>query len=177
MKVALVIGHKTTSQGARNVATGLTEFMYNEGLAKRVVPLMRAAGHEVETVYRDVPYRDLPAKINDLQPDCVVSLHCNAFNKTASGSEVLYYKSSRNGRGLADSLRAAVVGVLGLPDRGVKPRGTEDRGGVLLRYTSAPCVILEPLFIDNDKDLERGVDKYDELAQAITDGVCKWLSR
>jgi len=57
--------------------------------------------------------------------------------------------------------------VLGLPNRGIKPKGTEDRGGYVLRYTNAPCIISEPFFIDNDLDLLLVRNRYDNFVAAL----------
>ena len=56
---------------------------------------------------------------------------------------------------------------------GVKPKKSEDRGGYLLRYTHAPCVIAEPFFIDNDEDLARAREDPDGLALAYARAIDK----
>lgn len=60
---------------------------------------------------------------------------------------------------------------LGINDRGIKPKTAEDRGGFLLRYTSMPCLIAEPFFIDNDEDLAKANSNRDELVQAYADAI------
>lgn len=147
---ALVIGHKKSSPGAMNGSSGLTEFDFNEDLASRIKH--KTMSVEIRVVYRTT-YKELPNKINQLNPDFIISLHCNAYNKASSGTEVLYYHTSQKGRQMAQVLQNHLVTFLGLKDRGVKPKSAEDRGGYLLRYTNAPCVIAEPFFIDNDQDL------------------------
>lgn len=166
-----MIGHSLDKQGASNPTTGMTEYLYNERLAKRIADRLAAVGDEPVIVYRDVPYSRLPEKVNSVGADVVVSLHCNAFDTQASGSEALHYATSQTGKTLARSILDEVVSTLGLADRGVKACHEKDRGGMLLRYTWRPCVILEPFFIDNDSDLRVGVDKYDELADAICRGL------
>ncbi len=166
---ALVIGHKKASPGAVNARTGLTEFAFNEDLAMRIETRIRATV-AIQRVYRRT-YRELPDDINALDPDFVVSLHCNAFDGQASGTEVLYYHRSQRGRHMAATLQQKLVAALGLPDRGIQPRTTEDRGGYLLRYTRAPCVIAEPFFIDNDADLARAQADPDALAAAYAQAI------
>lgn len=163
MKVALVIGHSCKSQGASN-KNSISEFEYNMFLVhrvKRAVP----SSIDVEIVCRD-EYKDLPDKINALNPDLVLSFHCNAFNTEVSGSEVLYYHTSETGQALAYRLQQLIVNALGLRDRGIKPKRSEDRGGYLLAYTKAPCLILEPFFIDNSSDLQIAGLKEDVLVAA-----------
>ena len=151
LECALVIGHKRASPGASNRASGLTEFSFNEALAFEIE--MEVSGLHVQKVYRRT-YSSLPGDINELNPDFIISLHCNAFDESATGTEVLYYHRSTQGKLAAEILRDHLVNALGLKNRGIRPKTSEDRGGYLLRYTAAPCVIAEPFFIDNDSDLE-----------------------
>ena len=137
---ALVIGHKKSSPGAVNINRDVTEFEFNEDLALRIEKKVNHT--EIQKVYRRT-YKDLPDDINAICPDFVISLHCNAFNTNASGTEVLYYNKSEKGKKMADNLLNHFVAHLKLPDRGVKPKSAENRGGYLLRYTKAPCVIAE----------------------------------
>ncbi len=167
---ALVIGHKKRSPGATNANANLSEFDFNEDLALRIEK--RVQNVEVQRIYRRT-YKELPDDINALGPDFIVSLHCNAFNKKASGSEVLYYHRSEKGRKIAEILLGHLVKHLKLPDRGIKPKSAEDRGGPLLRYTKAPCVIAEPFFIDNDEDLARAQEDLYGLAGAYTTAIDK----
>lgn len=162
-RCALVIGHKKESPGAINKNSDLTEYDFNEKLAPLIERKVRNAG--IHRVYRRT-YATLPGDINELDPDFIVSLHCNAYNGSASGSEILYYHRSPMGKEIAGILLEKVVNCLNLPDRGIKPRTAEDRGGYLLRYTMAPCVISEPFFIDNDNDLAQAMKHLDDLAQA-----------
>ena len=170
---ALVIGHKKSSPGAVNLSSGLTEFDFNEDLARRIEAKVKLA--KVQRVYRRT-YNELPGDINALNPDLVLSLHCNAYNQTVSGTEVLYYYKSQLGREIAAVILEHLVQHLDLPNRGVKGHTAEDRGGYLLRYTNAPCVIAEPFFIDNDNDLARARQDLDGLAGAYAnaiDSVCE----
>ncbi len=165
---ALVIGHKKSSPGAVNPRTGLSEFIFNDDLSRRIEE--KVHGVEVQRVYRRT-YQELPKDINALNPDFIVSLHCNAFNGQASGTEVLYYHRSQKGRAIGEVLLRHLVDHLGLPNRGLKPCTAEDRGGYLLRYTKAPCVIAEPFFIDNDQDLARAQEDLNGLALAYAKAI------
>ena len=165
---ALVIGHKKSSPGAVNERTGLSEFDFNEDLAIRIEKKVQKT--QIQRVYRRT-WEELPADINALKPDFVISLHCNAFNGKASGTEVLYYHKSENGKKMAEILLNHLVEYLKLPDRGVKPKTVEDRGGPLLRSTKAPCLIAEPFFIDNNSDLARGQEDLDALAAAYAAAI------
>lgn len=170
-KCALVIGHKKSSPGAYNKNANLYEFTFNDDLARSIeTKAEEADGVEVIRVYRRT-YATLPGDINDLNPDFVISLHCNAFNTKASGTETLYYHRSTKSKELADRVQAKLLAALGLADRGVLSKTSEDRGGNLLKNTNAPCVIAEPFFIDNDSDLAKAQANLDALAQAYADAI------
>ena len=121
-----------------NETNNTTEFEFNDDLAIRIEK------QEIETniqrIYRRT-YTDLPNDINQLEPDFIISLHCNAYNKTVSGTEVLYYYKSTTGKIIAQILQNNLIEELGLKDLGIKPKTAEDRGGLLLKYTKAPCLI------------------------------------
>lgn len=174
MTCALVIGHKAHSPGAVNKDRGITEFAFNEELA-RVIEA-RQTDVKIQRVYRRT-YSSLPSDINELDPDFTVSLHCNAYNRRTSGSEVLYYHRSEKGKKLAQLLIAELVNALGLRNRGVKAKNSEDRGGYLLNSVRSPCVISEPFFIDNKKDLEVALSKKEELADAYVSAISKFGSQ
>jgi len=167
-RCALVIGHKKSSPGAVNERAGITEFDFNEDLAIRIEKKIRNA--EVQRIYRRT-YKELPDDINALEPDFVISLHCNAFNGKASGAEVLYYHKSKKGRKMGEILVNHLVEHLKLPNRGTKPKTVEDRGCPLLRSTKAPCLIAEPFFIDNNSDLARAQEDLDGLAAAYAAAI------
>ena len=137
MDVALVIGHKDHHPGACNKDDDLCEFCFNEELAYDISTELWYFDSEI--VYREDggSYSKLPFYINeDIDPELVVSLHCNAFNTKASGTEVLYYHRSIKGKAIAQVFQANLLYALELPDRGIKGKGTEDRGGFILRYTN-----------------------------------------
>ena len=158
---ALVIGHKKKSPGAVNTNSNISEFDFNEDLAMQIEK--KAEKAQIQRIYRRT-YKQLPDDINELGPDFIVSLHCNAFNTEASGTEMLYYHKSEKGKEIAKILLSRIVDHLKLPDRGIKPKTSEERGGYLLRYTDAPCVIAESFFIDNDDDLARAQEDIEGLA-------------
>lgn len=175
MKVALVIGHKPSSPGAKNEKLDMTEFEFNSNLADDISKELSTAGIEHEIVFRDT-YKDLPDKINSVEPDCIVSLHCNAYDTRATGTEVLYYHASEKSKDMAEVFQKHMVEALKIRNRGTLERHSEDRGGYLLRYTNAPCIISEPFFIDNDSDCKVVLDHYDDFVGAHVLGIKEVLS-
>lgn len=176
-KVTLIVGHSAHEQGAKNVNIGVSEFTFNSSLAVILGDLLAENSYICNIVYRDAGYAFLPQKVNQTNADIAVSLHCNAFNKEANGSETLYYKGSKKGELLAGFIQHEVVKCLDLKDRGLKiceyghVGKAGDRGGYLLKKTKMPCVIVEPFFIDSDSSLNLAQSKIEELAKAYFDGI------
>ena len=168
MAVALVVGHKASARGARNQELNISEYGFNDQLARDISD----KSNEIDTVviYRDT-YKGLPEDLNDINPEFIFSLHCNAFNRQASGTEVLYYHTSELGKRIATVFQKNLVKTLDLKDRGTKGKSAEDRGGYLLRYTSAPCIICEPFFIDSLTDFKTAKRRYKSLVAAYVSAI------
>lgn len=201
IKIVLVPGHTPRSPGATNtslpttfgavgatqveiehdngdvsIELGTTEYHLANKLAEDVSFILNATyGIEALIVQRGT-YQELPNDINRLAPDLVISLHFNAYNTRARGSETLYYHKSVLGKQFAQVLQKEFVQQLGLPDRGIKPKSSEERGGYLLRYVHAPCLIGEPCFMDNDEDLQHVLDNWPKLVQAYATAILKMAS-
>ena len=171
MKCAIVVGHTPDAPGAVNEDADTSEFAFNNILAEVVQQRVHDVG--VQILYRGRPnrYNALPVIVNEANPDFIISLHANAFDGEVSGTETLYCSISGNGRRLASVVQGHLNEALELPDRGVKGRTREDRGGHLLWSTYAPCVIAEPFFIDNDSDLQRASQRKCELARAYAAAI------
>lgn len=104
---------------------------------------------------------------NDWGADVFVSIHCNAANGCARGTEVECYSRMSNGGNLAQCIQDQIVSALGTVDRGVK----EMPGLIVLRHTDMPAVLVETAFIDNDDDAALLTDKWDDFARAIARGI------
>ena len=167
-KCALVIGHKKSSPGAINTDSGTTEFSFNDCLSIEIE--REVSGVILQRIYRRT-YKSLPFDINEYNPDFIVSMHCNAYDGTISGTEVLYYYKSNMGMIIADIIQNKFVNLLNLPNRGIKPKTAEDRGGYLLRYTNSPCIIAEPFFIDHNDDYKHIKINKKLLIQAYTEAI------
>lgn len=169
---AIVIGHRKSSRGAASSDNNVTEFDFNSALAKDIKKRVTKA--RVSIVFRDNTTNGLsklPAKINAIGPSFILSLHCNAANPTASGTETLYFHSSKRGKTLAAIVQKELVGALNLRNRRTKPRTDGDRGAIVLKFTDAPCVICEPFFIDNDADLDTAIRGRASLAAAYARAI------
>ena len=170
MRVAVVIGHQSKSPGAANENFEASEFTFNESLAKDIKANFAHVNmtDEIEIVYRETNYSELPGQINALKPDLIISLHCNAFNTEINGCEMLYYHKSTKGKEIAKIFQSHLVDIFENKDRDIKPKGSEDRGGYLLKYTIAPCIITEPFFIDNDDEYLNAKELFDDGTLTLT---------
>ena len=89
---------------------------------------------------------------NRLGSDIFISIHCNAFtNPNAQGLETFYYRTSQNGKKLANKFQTSIV------KKGLytKDRGIKQGDFYVLRRTRAVAVLLELGFISNSED--RGI--------------------
>lgn len=116
-------------------------------------------GHRV--VRTRVDHRD-PAPIGqrakiakDYHGEIMLSLHCNAFNGTASGTETFY--RGLNHRAKAERITAAVCKALGTKNRGAKNE-SQSQHARLAVMDFQPCFLLEIGFIDNILDRTRMLD-------------------
>jgi N-acetylmuramoyl-L-alanine amidase len=165
-RIVLNIGHGGGDSGAIG-ADGTEEHAFNrDELGPLVKRELESLGWEVSVVIQRKSFGELPARINALNPDLILSLHFNCADGTATGTETLYFGRSRVSRAFAEKVQAAMVKALGLPDRGAKGI-TQGRGVALLRNTKAPCLILEPFFGDNPNDLARARERLGDLAEEI----------
>ena len=169
MKIALIVGHKSTSQGATNKIYGISEYNINNLLIDNIINRYTGT-HTLVKVLRTT-YSILPLDINNQDPNFAISLHANAYNTKVSGTEMLYYHNSVKGKLIAEVLQKNICNVLGLNNRGIKPKTAEDRGGYVLKYTKCPIVIAEPFFIDNDYDCDIFFKRRDTLIQCFIDSI------
>ena len=178
MTIALVLGHRMSSQGAVN-ALGVPEWQWNTQLVADVREALQRYG--VAAVGYERPnhrggVRELVETLNRDNVDAVVSFHFNSLaGSSASGTETLCHPRSVRGRDLATAVQKSMVACLGLPDRGVKPTWINGAGARLriLTDTSAPAVIIESYFGSNETDTEIATARLTDgsLGQAIALGI------
>lgn len=109
---------------------------------------------------------------NNSGADLFVSIHRNAFpiQNQASGIETLVYNDSGMKAKLARNINTQLTD-LGFTNKGVIERPNL----VVLKRTKMPAVLVEAGFIDNDKDNAMFDEKFNEIAQAIADGIIETI--
>jgi len=169
-KVILVAGHKRSSKGAYNKEMDIWEYDLNIKEVMMTYELLELRGFEPIIIYRDT-YAKLPKDINVHYGDIILLFHHNSYNTKVGGTETLYYHKSEKGKKLASILHKKIVKKLNFEDRGIKGKGVEDRGGYALKYTNAPCVLLEPCFMDNTLELGLFLERQNGYVNCIVDGI------
>lgn len=177
MKVFLNPGHAPNGipdTGAKNAETGLRECDVAKNIADLVEKYLVAAGVDVvgniqsDNLFYDSDYPQpcVCAEANASGADIFVSIHCNAFDGVAHGTETFAYAPGGEGEKLAGCINDQIVKSLGTLDRGVKFRDDY----IVLKHTNMPAVLVETAFIDSiDEPLLR--EKQDDFARAIARGV------
>ena len=181
MKVFINPGHDIKyDSGAVNPSTGLRECDVASSIGELVRQYLMAAGCECylmqsdnlaptragRSEYEDRQGLTVTETANDWGADIFVSIHCNAANTAARGTEVECFGGG-TGEQLAQCIQSQIVDSLGTVDRGVNYRS----GLLVLKYTDMPAVLVETAFIDNDDDAVLLTDKQDGFARAIARGV------
>lgn len=177
-KIFLNPGHYPgVDSGAVNSVNGVTESEICRSIADKVEHYLKNAGCSVcvlqsNNLCGEYPaHPNIVATANALDADIFISLHCNAFNQQAQGTECLIFAKGSYAEDLADAIQRQIVNALDMVDRGVKERPDL----AVLKHTAMPAVLVEMAFIDNEEDCEKLINQQDEFARAIARGVTDYL--
>lgn len=166
MKYGIDMGHNCPPD------TGARGIKFEDNLTKdvgtRVIQKLRALGHQVvicnpssaSSVTESLSRRCSIANSNKV--DTYVSIHFNAFNRQANGTEI--FAVSEAGRKIAKPVLDEIV-KLGFFNRGVKS-GTHL---FVLRNTDMPSILVECCFLDAQRDMDRY--EPEAMANAIVKGL------
>ena len=175
MRVFLNPGHAPCGcpdPGAVNSGTGLRECDVAKNIADLVEKHITKAGVSVSGNLQSDDLWEVVSTANNLDVDVFVSIHCNAFNGVANGTETWHYHTSKYGKQLAECIQRQIVGAIGTTDRGVKGAVPHtDNSLYVLNNTDAVAVLVETAFIDNAEDEVLLRTKQDEFARAIARGI------
>ena len=168
MKVFLNPGHAPDGNPDPGACgCGLRECDVAKSIADLVEHYLVAAGVEVVGNMQDDSLYVITSTANESDADIFVSIHCNAFNGEAHGTETCVYPCSARGKRLGNCIQRQIVDNLDTTDRGLK-----DRPGLyVLKYTDMPAALVELAFIDNEDDAAMLRDNQDDFAHAIARGV------
>lgn len=175
MKIFLNPGHdRDVDSGAVNPVSGMREcdVVHNVGVAitNCVKDILENHGIEVVSAQND-SLAWVTEYANESGADYFVSIHCNAFNTQAHGTEVETYSFGTYGAKLAQSIQDEIVKEMGTTDRGIKERP----GLYVLKYTDMPAVLIELAFIDNQNDAVLLANEQERFASAVARGILNFL--
>jgi peptidoglycan hydrolase-like protein with peptidoglycan-binding domain len=166
MRIAISSGHGLYIRGAKGF---LDEVDENRRVTDRVAALLRGAGVTTH-VFHDNASRTQSANIsaivtwhNRQARDRDVSVHFNAFNGTARGTEVLWVTQSK----LASDVSAAIARAGGFVNRGGKKR--TDLG--FLNRVAKPAILLEVCFVDNRGDADLYKKNFEAICRTIAETI------
>lgn len=159
MKILLSAGHGGTDSGSIGSDKG-KEKDRTINLANKVASYLRNAGHTV-TVNTEKTSNGSWRFKNRSGYDFALSIHFNAFDGTATGTECWYKGTQKK----ASTLSSAVANVLGIKNRGAKATTT------LYMMNIGFDNLLEVCFHDNSNDLNKYNANIDKVAKAIADTI------
>ena len=172
MKVFLNPGHAPEGNPDPGACGyGLRECDVAKNVADLVAGYLTAAGVEVVDNLQSDSLREVVSASNRVGADVFISIHCNACNGVAQGTEVWHYYGSSEGKKLAQCIQNQIVDALGTVDRGTKGAKPGVNGLYVLNNTDAVAVLVELAFIDHEGDAELLRSQQDEFARAIARGV------
>ncbi len=150
---------------------GLRECDVAKNAADLVAGYLIAAGVEVVGCLQSDSLHEVVTASNNSGADVFISIHCNACNGSANGTEVWHFYGSGAGETLASCIQNQIVTSLGTTDRGTKGAKPGVNGLYVLSNTDAVAVLVELAFIDHAGDAELLGTQQDEFARAIARGV------
>ena len=172
MKVFLNAGHAPDGNPDPGACGyGLRECDVARNVADLVAGYLTAAGVEVVGCLQSDSLEEVVDSSNNSDADVFISVHCNAYNGSANGTEVWHFYGSSAGEILARCIQNQIVDALGTVDRGVKGAKPGVNGLYVLSNTDAVAVLVELAFIDHAGDAQLLGMQQDEFARAIARGV------
>lgn len=167
MKIAIRGGHCPKVPGASGILNEVTE---DRKVKDAVIKYLKQLGHQVYDVTppdsMTTSSGDLAHGVNEanrLKVDIFASIHFNAFNGTASGTEVCVYSPHDYAQRVVNNLTKL----------GFKYRGQKTRTNLYeLKNTAMKAMIVEVCFVDSTTDAEiyKRVG-HDAVGKAIAEGI------
>jgi N-acetylmuramoyl-L-alanine amidase len=171
MKIVISSGHGKYIRGARGnpVPPQLDEVDEARRVVDKSAELMRASGIGVDVFHDDVS-NDQSENLNRIvnfhnskTRDLDVSVHFNAYDHSAHGTEVLYVTQSS----LASKVCNAIVNAGKFTNRGAKYRSDL----FFLNNTEEPAILLEVCFCDNTNDSNLYNQHFEAICEAIAESI------
>lgn len=171
MRIVISSGHGKYIRGASGypVPPQLDEVDEARRVVERVAKFLRGADVWVDTFHDDTStsqnenLNTIVNYHNSATRDLDVSVHFNAYDGSAQGTEVLYVTQE----GLSEEVCAAICGAGGFTNRGAKYRGDL----FFLNSTEMPAILIEVCFCDNTGDSNKYNENFDSICEAIASAL------
>lgn len=175
--------------GAVNTVYDLKEAVVARDICRHLRFFLESAGHKVFVLQSnnlrngwddDLSYPCIVDEANKYGADFSISIHLNAFNGMAKGTETLVFSRNSGADRMAQCIQKAIVSEIGTVDRGVKYEEDKERGKRLsfIMKTDMPAILVECCFIDNANDVETIMNNGEiNYAKAIFDGIDEYVRR
>jgi N-acetylmuramoyl-L-alanine amidase len=187
MKIFINPGHAPNGipdPGADNNITGLRECDVALDIGNKLAEYLQAVGYQTQVLQSD-SLVEIVSAANNWLAGLFISIHCNAFNTIAQGTETCVFSSygaqlayaSSKSKKLGECIQSQIVNSMGTVDRGLKARTPGINGLYVLTNTNMPAVLVETAFIDNEDDeiLLADESKRDQFAAAIARGITDYV--
>ena len=163
MKFLIVAGHEGTT-GA--VSGKLIEEVLTEQLSEKIVKVLKEQGHEaIEPDFN--LYDAVDTKMSYINGfDYVLEVHFNAFNGTATGTEI-YVANGITGIAVEKSIMQRMKKWFRLRD----PDGVKTGTFKTIKRLGNKGALLEVAFIDSKSDMATYLTNTDKIAQDIAYGI------
>ena len=183
MRILLIAGHGGTPYDSGAVGCGYTEAVETRRMANAVAPLLRAYGFDVQLYDQSKDAYKVVTQGGSLPltgVGYVLEFHLNAAaNDTAgngrtTGTEV-WVHTNESGVTVEQAILKRIA-ALGFKNRGVK----RSSGLAVLKHVFKRGVshaLIETCFIDDKDDMQLYAAKFDQIAQAIADGVAEGFGK
>ncbi|MBQ7629152.1 MAG: N-acetylmuramoyl-L-alanine amidase [Selenomonadaceae bacterium] len=150
MKIFINPGHCIGADSGA-CGCGLQEAQVAMNIGDRVSKYLLAVGYTTKVFQYD-GLDEIVDVSNYWDADLFVSIHCNAFNGYASGTET-FTKGSSEGSKLANAIQNQLLQKIETIDRGVKVRGF-----YVIKHTAAHAVLVETAFVNNPAEPSKTFD-------------------
>ena len=181
MKIALSIGHSPKDGGAETYDKKYSEYSFWKHHLPLLQKELQQMGHQAPIVNRSDTGGTTPghaaAACNNTGAHLAIEFHFNsADSPSATGTETLYWESSPKGKLAATLVNDAMVSVLELKNRGLKPVNRQSARAVsYFTKTGMPAVLVEPAFAaSNPEDNERLQNRIRELCVEVARAINEW---
>lgn len=154
---------------------GLQENIIAESVSRLLETECKNFGLDVVENFQSSSLQEIADWANYSNADIFVSIHCNAANQAAKGTETFYCAGSSTGKKIAEYVQKSIVANLGTADRGVKDDTQSGAGRLyVLRQTAMPAILIELAFLSNEDDAKLLRDYQWRFANSIAKGLAQY---